>query len=78
MGRLSILKQLPGSSGTLRYKVEQLPLLSASYALSVALHDQHRGHTYDQIESAQQFRVIDEKSRPGLVELGGAWEAQPR
>jgi ABC-type polysaccharide/polyol phosphate transport system ATPase subunit len=78
MGRLSMLKQTPGTSGTLRYKVEQLPLLGASYALTVALHDQHRGHTYDQIESAQSFRVIDEKSRPGLVELGGTWEAQPR
>lgn len=78
IGRLTMVKQRPGNQGTLRYKVAQLPLLSASYALSVALHDQHRGHTYDQIESAQQFRVIDEKSRPGLVELGGEWEAQGR
>ncbi len=78
MGRLSMVKQAPGSSGTLRYKVEKLPLLAASYALTVALHDQHGGHTYDQIERAQSFRVIDEKSRPGLVELGGTWEAQLR
>ncbi len=78
MGQLSMVKQVPGTSGTLRYKVERLPLLSASYGLTVALHDQHRGHTYDHIENAQQFRVIDEKSRPGLVELGGTWEAQLR
>ena len=78
LGRLSMVKVLPGSSGTLRYKVNHLPLLSASYGLTVAMHDQHRGHTYDQIENAQEFRVIDEKSRPGLVELGGEWEAQPR
>jgi ABC-type polysaccharide/polyol phosphate transport system ATPase subunit len=74
MGRLTMVKQVPGTSGTLRYKVEQLPLLAASYSLTVALHDQHRGHTYDQIERAQSFRVIDEKSRPGLFELGGKWE----
>ena len=78
MARLSMVRQLPGTSGTLRYKVDALPLLSASYTLTVALHDQHRGHTYDQIERVQSFRVIDEKSRPGLVELGGTWEAQPR
>jgi hypothetical protein len=78
MGRLTVVKQAPGSRGTLRYKVERLPLLSASYALTVELHDQHRGHTYDQIERAQAFRVIDEKSRPGMVELGGEWEAQLR
>ena len=78
ISRLTMNKQLPGTSGTIRYKVDALPLLSASYALTVALHDQHRGHTYDQIERVQSFRVIDEKSRPGLVELGGTWEAQPR
>ena len=78
MGRLSMVRPAPGSSGTLRYKVDGLPLLAASYALTVTLHDQHRGHTYDHVERAQSFRVIDEKSRPGLFELGGEWEAQER
>jgi ABC-type polysaccharide/polyol phosphate transport system ATPase subunit len=78
LGRLSVPRQLPGNTGTLRYKVDSLPLLSGSYLLNVALHDQHRGHVYDQIERAQSFRVVDEKSRPGLVELGGRWEAHPR
>ena len=78
MGRLSMVKQAPGVSGTVRYKVERLPLLQGSYSVTVALHDQHRGHTYDQIDNAQQFRVIDEKSRPGLIELGGTWDAEVR
>ncbi len=76
MGRLSMAKQSAGSSGTLRYRVDSLPLLGASYVLTVALHDQHRGHTYDQLERALSFRVIDEKSRPGLFELGGNWQAE--
>jgi ABC-type polysaccharide/polyol phosphate transport system ATPase subunit len=76
MGRLSMAKQSAGSSGTLRYRVDSLPLLGASYVLTVAMHDQHRGHTYDQLERALSFRVIDEKSRPGLVELGGSWQAE--
>jgi len=78
MSQVSMARQSAGSSGTLRYKVDSLPLLGASYTLTVALHDQHHGHTYDQIERAQSFRVVDEKSRPGLVELGGTWEAQER
>jgi ABC-type polysaccharide/polyol phosphate transport system ATPase subunit len=76
MGQLSMQRQTPGTSGTLRYRVGALPLLAASYTLTVALHDQHRGHTYDQLERALSFRVIDEKSRPGLVELGGSWDAE--
>jgi hypothetical protein len=78
MGRLSMRRQPPGSSGTLRYRVDSLPLLAASYTLTIALHDQHRGHTYDQLERAVSFRVIDEKSRPGMVELGGEWAAEER
>jgi lipopolysaccharide transport system ATP-binding protein len=78
MGRLSMVRPAPGSHGTLRYRVDSLPLLSASYTLSIALHDQHGGHTYDQMERALSFRVIDEKSRSGVVELGGAWVAESK
>ena len=78
LSRLSMVRPARGTTGTLRYKLDSVPLLAANYALTVALHDQHRGHVYDQIERAQSFRVIDEKSRPGLVELGGGWEAQLR
>jgi ABC-type polysaccharide/polyol phosphate transport system ATPase subunit len=78
MGQLSMSRQLPGNSGTLRYRVDKLPLLAASYALTVTLHDAHRGHTYDHLERALSFRVIDEKSRPGLLELGGRWDAEER
>jgi len=78
MGRLTMNRQLPGNRGTLRYKVDALPLLAASYTLTATLHDAHGGHTYDHLERAQSFRVIDEKSRPGLLELGGRWDAEER
>jgi len=78
ISRLTMSKQQPGMTGTLRYRVDALPLLAASYVLTVSLHDEHRGHTYDQIEHVQSFRVIDEKGRPGRMETGGTWEAQPR
>jgi lipopolysaccharide transport system ATP-binding protein len=78
MGQLTMAKQAPGATGTLRYRVDALPLLAASYALSVTLHDAHRGHTYDHLERALSFRVIDERSRPGLVEIGGRWVADER
>jgi len=78
MGQLSMSPQRPGNTGTLRYRVDTLPLLAASYAMSVTIHDAHRGHTYDHLERAVSFRVIDEKSRPGMVELGGRWDAEER
>ena len=78
MAQLSMQRQLPGATGTLRYRVDALPLLAASYVLSVTLHDEHRGHTYDHLERTLAFRVIDEKSRSGLVELGGSWVVEER
>ena len=78
MAQLSMQRQVPGTKGTLRYRVDALPLLAASYVLSVTLHDEHRGHTYDHLERTVAFRVIDEKSRSGLVELGGAWVVEDR
>jgi lipopolysaccharide transport system ATP-binding protein len=78
MGQLSMQRQLPGATGTLRYRVDSLPLLAASYVLSVTLHDEHRGRTYDHLERTLTFRVIDEKSRPGLVEMGGSWAVEER
>ncbi|HEV7677193.1 MAG TPA: ABC transporter ATP-binding protein [Candidatus Dormibacteraeota bacterium] len=76
VGRLSMARQSPGTQGTLRYRVDALPLLAASYTLTIALNDQHGGHTYDQIERALSFRVIDERSRHGIFELGGSWVAE--
>ncbi len=78
MGQLSMTRQRPGATGTLRYRVDSLPLLAASYVLTVTLHDAHRGHTYDHLERAVGFRVIDERSRPGMIELGGSWDADER
>jgi lipopolysaccharide transport system ATP-binding protein len=65
-----------GMSGTLRYRTDSWPFLSGSYLMTVEVHDEHRQSTYDQVERAVGFRVIDEKTRLGLVELGGEWEAE--
>jgi len=65
-----------GMSGTLRYRTDSWPFLSGSYLMTVEVYDEHRQSTYDQVERAVGFRVIDEKTRLGLVELGGRWEAE--
>ena len=62
-----------GSRGTIRYEIDRLSLLGASYFLSVALYDRHAGHAFDHLEKVQSFRVVDEKGRHGMVELGGRW-----
>ena len=62
-----------GSRGTIRYQIDQLSLLGAAYFLSVALYDRHAGHAFDHLEKVQSFRVVDERGRHGMVELGGRW-----
>lgn len=64
-----------GLSGTLRYRTDSWPFLAGSYLMTVEVYDEHRQTTYDQVERAVGFRVIDEKTRLGLVELGGHWGA---
>ena len=62
-----------GSRGTIRYEIDKLSLLGAGYFLSVALYDRHAGHAFDHLEKVKKFRVVDEKGRHGMVELGGRW-----
>jgi len=62
-----------GSRGTIRYEIDSLSLLGAGYFLSVALYDRHAGHAFDHLEKVKKFRVVDEKGRHGMVELGGRW-----
>ncbi|MHB8717872.1 MAG: ABC transporter ATP-binding protein [Candidatus Dormibacteria bacterium] len=63
----------PGHTSLVRYAVEALPLLAASYTLTVAVVDENLAHEYDHIDDAAGFRVVDERGRFGYVELGGEW-----
>jgi lipopolysaccharide transport system ATP-binding protein len=62
-----------GTTGTVRYRIESLPLLTAAYQLSAAVYDRHCAHAFDHRQRVLSFRVVDERGRHGLVELGGHW-----
>jgi len=62
-----------GEAGKIYYEMPALGLLQASYVLTVALTDPSAAHTFDRIEGEAGFRVMDEKGRAGMVELGGEW-----
>ena len=64
----------PGSAGTVFYRVPQLGLLGASYVVAAVIYDEHLNHEYDHIEDAASFRVVDDRGRPGLVDLQGQWQ----
>jgi ABC-type polysaccharide/polyol phosphate transport system ATPase subunit len=63
-----------GTVATIRYEIDDLPLLAAGYTLSVGLCNRHDGHAFDHIERVVSFHVTDERSRTGLIELGGRFE----
>jgi hypothetical protein len=65
-----------GSRGTVRYRIDSLPLLAAAYHLSAAVYDRHCVHAYDHRQRALSFRVIDELGRIGLIEMGGHWSVE--
>ncbi len=64
----------PGSTGTVFYRVPQLGLLGASYLVAAIIYDEHLNHEYDHIEDAASFRVVDDRGRPGIVDLQGQWQ----
>ena len=63
----------PGTIRTVRYSLSALPLLQASYELSVGIYDAQGTHVYDHREREYVFRVVDEMSRKALLDLGGHW-----
>jgi ABC-type polysaccharide/polyol phosphate transport system ATPase subunit len=63
----------PGSTGTVFYQIPELGLLGASYVLAAIVYDEHVSHEYDHIEDAAAFRVVDDRGRPGIVDLQGRW-----
>jgi len=63
-------------AGIVRYHIESLPLLSAAYQITVAVHDSKLPRAYDFHEQAYTFRVVDPASRHqmGLVDIPASWE----
>jgi ABC-type polysaccharide/polyol phosphate transport system ATPase subunit len=66
-----------GSAGTIRYDIPELPLLDGTYGVNVELQARRDGATFDHVEHAIRFRVIDRGGRRGLIEPGGVWSVQP-
>jgi ABC-type polysaccharide/polyol phosphate transport system ATPase subunit len=62
-----------GARGTITYTIPHLGLLAARYVLTAVVYDSFLNHAYDHIEDAMTFRVVDDKGRMGMVELGGSW-----
>ncbi|HET6444013.1 MAG TPA: ABC transporter ATP-binding protein [candidate division Zixibacteria bacterium] len=63
-------------AGIVRYRVESLPLLSAAYRITVAIHDGRVPRAFDFHEQAYPFRVVDPSSRhqSGLIDLPASWD----
>ena len=48
-------------------------LLAAKYVVTAVVYDGSINHAFDHIEDVVSFRVVDERGRSGMVELGGTW-----
>jgi hypothetical protein len=64
-------------SGVIRYTIERLPLLPASYRLATSVYGNHIDDALD--AHAQGFQVIANGATPpqGLIELPALWEWEP-
>lgn len=63
-------------AGIVRYQVDSLPLLSAAYRITVAIHDGRLPRAFDFHEQAYPFRVVDPGSRhqTGLIDIPATWD----
>ena len=73
MSQIGVSDHRAGNQGRVIYDISDLNLLGGSYLLTAALTDPHDRLTFDRVEDALEFRVIDENGRFGFVELGGEW-----
>ncbi len=66
-------------AGTIRYHIEQLPLLPALYQVTAAIHNTQLTQAYDYHETAYSFRVVTggTKETDGLLALPATWELTP-
>jgi ABC-type polysaccharide/polyol phosphate transport system ATPase subunit len=63
----------PGSRGCITYTIPHVNLLAAKYEVSAIVYDGSLNHAFDRIEDVLSFRIVDDKGRSGMVELGGTW-----
>jgi lipopolysaccharide transport system ATP-binding protein len=65
--------------GRVRYNIDSLPLLPASYRMTAAVHDSLRPVAYDFHEEAYSFRVVEggTTETEGAVALNATWDWQP-
>lgn len=73
MSRVEIPPLRKGDRLTLEYAMPDLRILGGTYRVSLDFVDLASSTTFDTIEQAFEFRVVDEMSRPGYLELGGHW-----
>jgi lipopolysaccharide transport system ATP-binding protein len=62
------------SSGAVRLRLPNLPLMSGDYAVTVYLLDEHGLHVYDQREREFKFQVVQNVQALGLCYLPHRWE----
>lgn len=62
-------------AGVVRYEIEQLPLLPATYVVTTAVHDSRSHQCYDYHKQAYSFRISSENIHEldGLVQLRANW-----
>jgi ABC-type polysaccharide/polyol phosphate transport system ATPase subunit len=66
-----------GAAGTIRYDIPELPLLDGDYSVNIELQGRRDAVTYDHVDHAIRFRVVDRVGRQGLVDPGGVWSVVP-
>lgn len=61
--------------GVVRYEIEQLPLLPATYLVTTAVHDSRSHQCYDFHQKAYMFRILPGSSQEldGLIQLSASW-----
>lgn len=66
--------------GLIRYQLPAVPLLPATYLVTVAIHNTHQTLVYDLHDRAYQFRIEPGGSREieGIVALPAVWDWTPQ
>ncbi|MBI2902338.1 MAG: ABC transporter ATP-binding protein [Candidatus Methylomirabilis oxyfera] len=66
----------PTSSGSVRLRLPNLPLMSGDYAVTVYLLDEHGLHVYDQREKEFKFQVMQNVQALGICYLTHRWDLE--
>lgn len=73
MAGIDVPRLRQGARVAFDYAMPEVRILGGTYRATVALVNPSTTATHDWLEQAFEFRVIDELSRPGYVDLGGKW-----